>query len=155
MLEEEHKGQMDVQSKKRIRRWIRTLATIALVIFLLLLAGELVGTFSEAQRPVVELFQWIILGIFMSQLLVEFYFASSKKTFLKDNWFNILALIPVVRVLRAARALRAVKLVRMFRVARVGRAEKTLKASRRTLKYARKSRWWQKVSEAWMGQWPR
>jgi len=128
------------KSNERLRRSTRTLTTLALVVFLLLLAGELAGVFSGTRQRVVDRLQWIILGVFVAQLVTDFFLASSKKAFLKDNWFNIIALIPAIRVLRAARALRVGKLVRIRRGAWGERAERTLKAIRRTFKHTLNSR---------------
>ena len=60
-----------------------------------------------------------ITSIFVVELTLRYFAASSKRQFFNEFWLDILATLPLFRIFRSARALRLLRLVRLLRLAGV------------------------------------
>lgn len=58
----------------------------------------------------------VITVIFIIELTLRFFAASSKRAYFSEFWLDILATIPLFRIFRSARALRLLRLVRLLRL---------------------------------------
>ena len=56
-----------------------------------------------------------ILGIFIADYFIRFVFSSDKKIFLKNNIFDLIAIIPFSSLFRIFRVFRIVRIVKLFR----------------------------------------
>lgn len=63
---------------------------------------------------------WIVYGLFVVDYVVRFIMADSKKAFVKENIFDLLAIIPFNSAFRAFRLVRFAKLLRLVKLFRVG-----------------------------------
>ena len=77
---------------------------------------------------------WIVYGLFVVDYVVRFIMADSKKSFVKENIFDLLAIIPFNSAFRAFRLVRFAKLLRLVKLLRVGAVSgRMLKRSERFL----------------------
>jgi voltage-gated potassium channel len=79
----------------------------------------LIGTFYPDHLIWMIVANEIITSIFVVELTLRYFAASSKRRFFQEFWLDILATIPLFRVFRAARVLRLLRLVRLLRLAGV------------------------------------
>ena len=61
-----------------------------------------------------DITDWIITGIFLIDLVILFSRANSFIEFLKKNWVDIIAVLPLGYVFRIAKVVRAVKIIKIF-----------------------------------------
>ena len=74
---------------------------------------------TTTQQMWLSWLRWIndfITVLFVVELSLRFYAASSKSQFFREFWVDIIATVPLFRVLRSARALRLLRLVRIIRL---------------------------------------
>ena len=122
-------------NRGQVQRWLEFTASCLVVLTIILLVAEWRLSFSPKQLSIVRGLELGILIFFVAELVFNFVIAESKREFLRRNWVNIFALIPIVRALRAARLLRAAKLLKVL-----GRTEKATKTARKV-----RSRIWPKL----------
>lgn len=58
--------------------------------------------------------------IFLFEYLIKLWIAPRKWYFVKTNWIDLLAIIPVLRVFRIGRAVRLLRLLRLLRLMKIG-----------------------------------
>ena len=63
---------------------------------------------------------WIVYGMFVADYVIRFIMADGKKAFVKNNIFDLLAILPFNSALRAFRLFRFAKLLRLTKLFRVG-----------------------------------
>ena len=79
-------------------------------------ANTMFGEMTHAHLHSMVLANEIITLIFIVELTLRYFAASSKRRFFAEFWLDILATIPLFRVFRSARALRLLRLVRLVRL---------------------------------------
>ena len=79
-------------------------------------AMTLLGLMTHAHLYWIEVANDVITGIFVIELALRFFAASSKRRFFAEFWLDILATLPLFRVFRSVRALRLLRLVRLVRL---------------------------------------
>lgn len=77
---------------------------------------SLLGTFYPHHLTWMIVANECITAIFIVELTLRYFAASSKRQYFREFWLDILATIPLFRVFRAARALRLLRLVRLLRL---------------------------------------
>ncbi|MCF6094032.1 potassium channel family protein [Microaerobacter geothermalis] len=60
-------------------------------------------------------FDWGLISFFALEYLIRLYRAEKKWQFVKENWFDLIAMIPFDAFFRAARIMRIVRLIRIIR----------------------------------------
>ena len=75
-----------------------------------------VGTFHPSHLQWMNLANDFITLIFMVELTLRFFAASSKRRFFAEFWLDIIATIPLFRIFRSGRALRLLRLFRLLRL---------------------------------------
>ena len=74
------------------------------------------GTFHPSHLQWMNLANDFITLIFMVELTLRFFAASSKRRFFAEFWLDIIATIPLFRIFRSGRALRLLRLFRLLRL---------------------------------------
>ena len=74
------------------------------------------GEFRPVHLRGMMLTNAIITCVFIVELSLRFYAASSKRGFFREFWLDIIATFPLFRVFRFGRALRLLRLLRLFRL---------------------------------------
>lgn len=59
-----------------------------------------VKVFTEIKHPVLSVIEPILIGYFIAELIVLFHLYECRREFLRDNWANMLLLVPFLSVLR-------------------------------------------------------
>jgi voltage-gated potassium channel len=90
---------------------------LALVSVVLLLV-ERTSALSAAQIAQFDTIDFCIALVFLAEFIIKLWLAPNKATYLKWNWWLLLASIPVTST--ATQALRALRLLSIFRLVRVG-----------------------------------
>ena len=75
-----------------------------------------IGPLSENHLHAMELVNFAITLIFVSELTLRYVAANNKREFLREFWLDIVATLPLFRVFRGVRALRLLRLVRLVRL---------------------------------------
>jgi hypothetical protein len=75
---------------------------------------------------------FIIMGVFFADLIVIFKNTKSFSLFLRKNWIDIVAVLPLGTIFKAAKVVRAVRIVKMF-----SKAEKAAKGTTKLFKVNR------------------
>ncbi len=102
---------------------------VALVMVILVLESFFDLSVYPGLNEGLQALDFIVLGIFLIDLLVIFKHTKSVTLFLKKNWIDIIAVLPLGTVFRAAKVVRAVRIVKMF-----SKAEKAAKGTSKLLK---------------------
>ena len=100
-------------------RWlvIKEYLLLALVLLSFTFLGfEYFGHLSTAQLRLIEWYEIVLGCIFIIDFIYELRLATDKRSYIRHNWFFLLAAIPVPSNL--ADALRIVRLVRIIRLIR-------------------------------------
>jgi len=63
-----------------------------------------------------KLFSYFIYSFFVTDLLIIFFSHNSKKKFFKENWFDILMVLPLFRLFRFVRILKIAKLKNLLKL---------------------------------------
>jgi hypothetical protein len=96
-------------------------AVMALVLIsVILLMIEFYGGVEGRTRETVVLLGDIITGIFIVELSLRWFAASSTGAHWREFWLDWLAVIPVFRPIRALRAVRVLRALRLLRLYRFG-----------------------------------
>lgn len=77
------------------------------------------ATAGQRERVLLDSLIWandIITAVFVVELTLRYFAASSKRQFFRTYWLDIIAVLPLFRVFRAARAIRLLRLVRLLRM---------------------------------------
>jgi voltage-gated potassium channel len=85
--------------------WELTFAALAVVFVI-------VG-FAESS-PGIELFDWVLTGIFAAEFVSRLAASHDRRAYLRGHWIDAVALVPTVRGVRVLRLLRLLRLVRAF-----------------------------------------
>ena len=113
------------QWQLNLRRFFKNIwIEVAVGVLVLISVGLTLMEFAlETQNPrdvgMIELLMWLndaITFIFIVELSLRYFAASSKREFFKSFWLDIIAVLPLFRVFRFGRALRLLRLVRIFRL---------------------------------------
>lgn len=59
-----------------------------------------VKIFTEIKHPVLSVIEPVLIGYFVAELLILFHLYECRREFLRDNWANMLLLLPFLSVLR-------------------------------------------------------
>lgn len=112
----------------RFREWCRRtvghlwfeLPVFLLILVSVVLLGEeaLVQPGSAQYRQVVGA-QMAITGLFVIELTIRFMASNEARSFFKDCWLDILAILPGLQVFRLTASLRVVRLLRLLRLVRL------------------------------------
>lgn len=100
------------------------MALLSLTVVIMLIFESITNlTANEAQ--ILDIIDYTILIIFAIDYFTRLFFAESKKTFIKNNIIDLIAIIPFNSVFQAARTLRItrlIKLTRLIKITRLARA---------------------------------
>lgn len=98
-----------------LSNYLHKLLPIILLLLILVLPIKLLTGYKHILLTVSE---FIIIGFFMAEVGVNFFLFESKKQFLKQNWLNILLILPFLAVFRtvgtAAQVLRGAQAVEIL-----------------------------------------
>ncbi len=92
-----------IKADKILKNW-QLFAIILVAISLILFLIETIFHLDPHIIHMIEVIDFIIIGVFAGELIVHFISAKDKKIFLKENWLLILCLLPLARIGRLARA---------------------------------------------------
>jgi voltage-gated potassium channel len=97
----------------KLERWTeRPLTFLALALIPVLVAPYVLGLSSSAKETLDEL-NYVIWGVFASDLLAKLVIAPNRRHYLRTHWFDvILVVVPMLRPLRAGQSVRLLRLVR-------------------------------------------
>lgn len=112
----------------RVREWCRRtvghlwfeLPIFLLILVSVVLLGEevLVRPDTVQYRQVIAA-QMVITALFVVELTIRYLASDEVRTFLKDCWLDILAILPGLQVFRLTAGLRVVRLLRLLRLIRL------------------------------------
>lgn len=74
------------------------------------------GTLGTGHLKTMMMINDIITYIFIVELTLRYFSASSKRAYFREFWLDIIATLPLFRVFRTGRALRLLRLVRLLRL---------------------------------------
>jgi voltage-gated potassium channel len=112
-------------AKKRVFRVVYAAVTELIVFGFILLSVclllyEVSSDLTAGAQRMVDRLELVLTGIFVVEYGLKLWLAPRKLHFIRRNWIDLLALIPVLRVFRLGRAFRLFRLFRLLRLIRVG-----------------------------------
>ena len=128
-----------------VKSVIRVLMSWVILACLISLTSELTLELNTAQTTTLHYLDLFFLIFFAADLVLAWKFSRSSKEFFKQNWLNILALIPVIRALRFIRFSSVARLGRLAKLARfwkAGKLAKNMSRGTKTIKRLRKAGKW-------------
>ena len=112
---------------------------------LISLTAELTLELNTAQVTALHYLDLSFLIFFATDLGLAWKFSQNSKEFFKQNWLNILALIPVIRALRFIRfsgVARLGRLAKLIKFRKIGKLTKNMSRGEKTFKRLRKAGKW-------------
>ena len=109
-----------MMQNKKLRQFLyikECLIIILALASLVFLAIDEFGHLSKTQLDALYIFDVAVGLIFIGEFILELWLATERRGYLKNNWFYLLAAIPLpyawAQLLRSLRLIRVVKLVRL------------------------------------------
>lgn len=98
---------------ERVSRTLEPVMVALSAVWIALLVGELL---NRGLPRTLDLFVWVIWGIFIADFAVKLLIAPHRLTFLRRNWLTLISLfLPALRILRIAAAFRFLRAARVVR----------------------------------------
>lgn len=96
--------------------------TAMFVVGFLAFDADLVGLeppiqLPEYVEPVWDAVNWAVWGVFVVDVCIKYRRSDNIRSFVRENWLDLLLLVPFFRVLLLFRVVRLLRLVRIFRMA--------------------------------------
>lgn len=110
-----------MKQNKQLKRflYVKEHIIISLVILsLAFLAIDQFGHLSTPQLRALDVFDVAVGFIFIGEFILELQLTSNKRGYVKNNWFYLLAAIPLPYAF--AQLLRGLRIIRVFKLIRLG-----------------------------------
>lgn len=102
------------------RLWLmvyEVLILLTVLSYAILLIQNHFGTLSnERLKEELIYIDFAFIGFFMVEYLIRLFLAENKWHFVRKNWFDLIAMIPLDAYFRVVRIMRVIRLIRLIRI---------------------------------------
>ncbi len=123
-MEARTEGIDDWEISKKLKVWHFIVFLAVAVTFIVILLGLPIYSIPQGVHDALLIIEWVVIAIFIIDLVVLFKHEESFGSFLRNCWVDIIAAIPVPGIFGAVKIIRV---ARIARVARLGRVTHSLK----------------------------